>query len=371
MENPQGAGKARSAIVMRGVVRAAACAVAFALLAGCSQTIVSSTPIPGGAENAPPTSDESVTAVYSLPMTVVTVSATPDATSTAANPKPSTYTITPSILPDNTARFRLNYVPTDLSDDSVTLGVDQNGLLSSVVANATGHQGDIIVALATTAATVATLGGAGLSGAMRAGAVPMVMSAPNPGCKPSVAFTVVYELKDLAGATEPLPDCSTFRVEWNSGAVASPAATVHPACAFSVCYRPLVTATATITLSGSSQIKQAKFVAIDPDSIEGLNLKSSPFVARTHTISFSSGLMTSAAISDPSVALAIANLPLTVLTAVLKAPQSVLTIQSTNIQDQTSAVTAQTALINAELALQKAVASEKTPTAVAGSGTAP
>ena len=345
------------------------CFLPLIALGACSQPIVSSTTINPGPETAPTTSGESVTAVYSLPMSVVTVTGAVDPTSTAASPKPLIYTVASTILPDNDARFRLAYRPTDLSDDSVTLTVDQNGLLSSVIANATGHQGDIVVAIATAAATAATLSGVAIPGAIPGGVMPAAVAAPK--CVPSTPFTAVYKLKDLEGSDKPLPDCSTLHVEWDgepappppppatAGAPAVPAGKPeHPTCSFSVCYRPLMTAAATI--SSPTLLKQATFVAVDPDSIEGLNLKSAPFVARTHTVSFTSGVETSAVISDPSVALAIANLPLTVVTAVLKAPQSILTIQSTNVQDQTAVLTAQTALINAQLALQKAVASQKT-----------
>jgi hypothetical protein len=332
---------------------------AFAL-AGCAQPIVASDPLSQAGHPAS-TDQEAIGAVYSLPMTVVTIGSSVDAQGH------QTYTITPSILPDNSARFRLRYIPTSLSDDSVTLSVDQNGLLSSVVANSTGRQGDIVVALATTAASVATLGGAGIPMLAPMMAAPGAPGSPPPPPPPapkcSKTFTVVFDLDQLSEG-QTLPDCSNAVIDWRR---AAPLATdtTPVKCDYSVCYRALTTVT--LMIMTDAQVKQAKFVAADPNLVEGVNLDSAPFVARTHNVTFSSGLLTSAVLNDPSVALAVANLPMTVIKALISAPGALTSVQVTNVQDQTSLLTAQAALINAQAALKSASTAAKTP--VTGSGT--
>lgn len=332
-------------------------ALALVLLSGCSGTIVKSESLTTSKTNAA----ENINATYSLPKTVVTVSATFDAS------KGATYSITPSILPDNSARFRMKYSPGSLSDDNVTLGVDQNGLLSSVVANNTGRQGDILVAIASTAASVATLAAGAPSPPGTAGAG---AAGPVPDCAPSTPFSLVFEMGEISSPRK-LPDCSIISIDWRPHPVTGIAVAPKPDCPYSVCYRPLMTVTATIAGNGMPA-KTAKFVAIDPEDVEGLNLSSAPFVARTHTVTFSSGLMTSAVVSDPSMALAIANLPLTIVKAILSAPAALFTLRVTNVQDQASLITQQTALVNAQVALQNAVsAAAKPASGVTGSGAAP
>jgi hypothetical protein len=67
--------------------------------------------------------------VYSLPKTVITVKGEKE------DQKPATYTITPSIVPDQRARYRLRYASSAFTEDELNLGVDSNGLLTTTKAD--------------------------------------------------------------------------------------------------------------------------------------------------------------------------------------------------------------------------------------------
>jgi hypothetical protein len=300
------------------------------------------------------------------------------------------YAITPAILPDRDARFLLKYTPGHLEDDALTLETDSNGLLKTSNANSTGRQGDIIVALAQTAAAIVTMGaGSPLPG------VPGLGGAPPPpaptGCTPVTTFAVTFELSDLTSPKR-LPDCSFLSIDWRptrgsqagfsppvmpGTAGASSPAPGSAVCDYSVCYRTLMPVRAMIFASKPSDAQQpgpviasASFVAVDPELTAGLNLESAPLATRTHTMGFSSGILTSAAVNDPSVALAVAKLPLTVITAILQVPASLLSLKVTNVQDAANLATQQKALLDAQTALIKDVAASRAQldTPVTGSG---
>ena len=341
------------------------------LLVGCSEAIVTSEHLDAV---PPPNEHESVTAVYSLPKSLVAVTlkttpgtpaAVPADPARPGTPAIATYSVTQAILPDKNARFRLRYRPTSLSDDSVTFGVDGNGLLSSVVANETGHQGDIIVALASAAATAVAIG-----------TVPAAGVAPGPGplvgpCTPTAStnapqnFTVTYELQDIAAPScVALPNGAVMSTDWTPAN--PPPSSAKLDCLHSVCYRTLMPMKVTIT--DTTQTYKVAFVAVDPELTEGLDLFSAPLVSRTHTATFSSGLLTSAVLSDPSVALAVAQLPLTVVKAILAAPAAVFSAQSANRQDQLAILTAQKAILDEQVALQKDRVTNNGISGVVGSG---
>ena len=74
-------------------------------------------------------------------------------------------------------------------------------------------------------------------------------------------------------------------------------------------------------------------------------------------------------IDDPSVALAVAKLPLTIITALLTGVSTVLSMKVTNVQDAASLATGQKALLDAQSALIKDIAATRAQgLPVAGSG---
>ena len=89
--------------------------------------------------------------VYSLPQTIVTVSADADATTGRIS-----YTVTPTIMPDGNARFRLRYAPTGFSDDTINIAVDEFGLLTTADATFVGEAGKVLTSLAEGATRIAT-----------------------------------------------------------------------------------------------------------------------------------------------------------------------------------------------------------------------
>jgi hypothetical protein len=399
-------------------------------MGACSEKLVVSQPLPLG-KDFPKPDGEFVGIVYFLPKTVVAVTGKPVSSSSESKqqaqgsqqpqgsddapvqpvpPSPANvanglaksagagpetassagqqYTITPAIMPDQNARFLLKYSPGHFEDDNVTLEIDTNGLLKTSNANSTGRQGEILAALAQTATAIMTLGmGAPVSGVPGLAGEPAV---PTPqGCtQVATTFSVTFELAELL-TPQPLPDCSFIGIDWHAGGIPNidPKAVVvpptptagPPSCGFSVCYRTLMPVRATIYAAepaGSARttqgraIARASFVAVDPELTAGVNLQSAPLVTRKHTLSFSSGLLTSAMIDDPSVTLAIAKLPITIITALLSGPASVLSLKVTNVTDAANLATQQKALLDAQNALIKDITASRSQVAlpVAGSG---
>ncbi len=299
--------------------------------------------------------------VYALPMSLVTITGDKDPSGKV------TYTVTPSIVPDPGARYRLRYAPPGNTDDDLNLQVDKNGLLTSTKANFTDRMGDIVIAAAKTVAAFGTS--------------PRAARAVHTGgpAAPVYPFTAIYTIDELVG-TQVLPDAAKVSVDANWPVAGSwQTAAASPSCSFSVCFRTVVPMKGTI--SGGGTVKnEFVFVAIDPRRTEGITLKSAALVARTNTVTFDSGLVTSVAINEPSTTLAIANLPLAVLKAILSVPAELLTLRIANVTDQASLVKAQAdlltqmkAALDAQAALQKAQAgttpSPSSP--ITGTGTSP
>lgn len=97
--------------------------VVWALLAaaGCSGPIAVSEPAAGPAAAAGEPGD----LVYALPMTLVEVAGSRDAKGVV------TYAVTPHLVPDPDARFRLRYQPSAWQDDGLSVTVDTSGLLNT------------------------------------------------------------------------------------------------------------------------------------------------------------------------------------------------------------------------------------------------
>ena len=327
-------------------------------VSGCAYQIVSSEKID---ESRPIGSAEPGGLIYALPMSLVTITGDRDSSSGKV-----TYTVTPSIVPDPGARYRLRYAPSGNTDDDLNLQVDKNGLLTSTRANFTDRTGDIVIAVAKTVAAFST---------------PSRATAMRPAVPPAPVypFSAIYTIDELV-RTQVLPDAATISVDANWPVAGSwQTAAVAPSCSFSVCFRTVVPMKGTISGGGTVR-NEFVFIAIDPRRTEGITLKSAALVARTNTVTFDSGLITSVAINEPSTTLAIANLPLAVLKAILSAPAELLTLRIANVTDQANLARAQAdlltqmkAVLDAQTALQKAQAGT-TPgpsSPITGTGTSP
>jgi hypothetical protein len=293
--------------------------------------------------------------VYFLPMTLIAVSG-------EIKDEVVKYTVTPTIVPDPRASYRLRYVPGSATDDDLGLSVDKNGLLSGATkANITDRTGDIIIALAKTGAAGQT-------------------STATPPDEPvrdadAYPFTVIYDVDTFVkGVT--LPDNSTITVEqkWlpqQGGYI--------PPCTYSVCFRTVIPIHAHLT--NGTRKNDFAFVAINASQTEGIDLISANLVARTNNLTFESGLLTTVAINQPSTTLAIVNLPLAVLKAILSVPAELLTIKIKNVQAEADLLKAQAdvlaqakALVDAQQALQNArnqAAGAARSTPVVGTGSSP
>jgi hypothetical protein len=334
--------------------------LASLILPGCTYRLVESQPMLETTET--PGADRGGL-VYSLPMTIISVTGTIDAGGKIS------YAITPTLVPDTRARYRLKYHASGATDDVVGFTVDKNGLLTTGKGDATDRTGDIVVAVAKTIAAVQ----ASPSARTPTPADETPPSEPYP-------FSVILTIDDLMNrrAIE-LPDGAVLTVDdkW----IPRAEMTANPKCTYSVCFRTVFPLKATITEGqGSSRIHEFAFVAVNPYHVEGIDLRSAALVARTNSVTFETGLITGVTINQPSTTLAIVSLPLTVLKAILAVPAELLTLKIKNVESEASLAKAQAdvlaqmkAVLDAQQALQKAkdAAAAAKPAPVAGAGSAP
>gem|GEM_PF-3352737 len=332
--------------------------LAAVMAAGCTQRLVISQPI----ATEPDAGDEERGGlVYSLPMTVIAVAGAQDRTTKAV-----TYTVTPAILPDPSARYRLKYGPSGFTDDDLNLATDSTGLLTSSKANATDKTGEIIVAIAKTAA---------------AGGMQLAPSATKAKVE-AYPFTVIFTVDEfLKPGGNPLPDDTTIVADDQWALPPKEMTGTAPSCSFSVCFRRVFPIKASICPDKCATPDRARFqfafVAVNPHQTEGIDLKTASLVFRQNNVTFSSGLIQSVAINQPSTFLAIVSLPLTVLKEILKVPAELLTLKVNNVnaeanlaQAQATLLTQMKALIDAQQALDKARQAGKAPP-VSGTGSSP
>ena len=321
----------------------AAAILAGTFLAGCTSRIVVSEP-----QAAAPSAGlgEPGGLVYSLPKTIVTVEATQDAGGKIS------YKITPAIVPDASARYRMRFTSTGLTDDDIKLAVDDNGLLTTTTAAVTDQSAEVIVALAKTAATLA-------GSPFASGALPPKQKKQTAAAYP---FTQVLTLEEMARGT-PLYDGRVIRADLGVDIAAPPAV-----CAFSLCYRTSILVRGSIHDGSANVGSDFTFIGVDPSHTEGIDLRVAGLVKRTNTVSIKSGIAFGDGIQQDSTVLAAANLPLKVVKAILSAPQDLLTIRVQNltqqgslIQQQTAVLNDQVALLNARKALQAAQAAPAAP----------
>jgi hypothetical protein len=324
------------------------------MLAGCGSRIVVSEPqsLPADSRNGEPGG-----LVYSLPQTIITVDGARD------DKGQVTYTITPTIMPDAAARYRLRFTSTGFTDDDLNLGVDANGLLTSGTATITDQTPAIIVALAKTAATIV----------QPSPFAAMTAPATKPAASP-YPFHMVYTL-DAFLRNPRLPDQRHVAIEGAGLELSRPA----PNCAFSVCYRtPVLLRGRIVDTRGQDVGAHFAFLAIDPSSTEGIDIRGAALVKRTDTVTFTNGIAVGNAIKQDSMVLAAANLPLDVIKAILSAPAELLTLKVNNVTDQANLVqqqanllTQQAALITAQKTLQQTQSGAAVGGAVTGTGTSP
>ncbi len=348
---------------MRHVLRITCVVVATTFAPACTHRLLVSEPITNDAAAG---DAERGGLTYSLPMTVITVAGVRDRDTQAVS-----YTITPSILPDPAARYRLKYTPSQYGDDDIDLKVDPNGLLNSTKGNSTDRTGDIIVAIGKTIAA----GG--------------VQLAPSPGAPPPqrgedrYPFTAVFTATDFVRARKlRLPDDSYIELADDEWIPRDEMTRPAPACSYSVCFRRVFPIHAKIVRDGVDTNRyQFAFVAINPYQTEGIDLSTASLVTRTNQVTFKDGLIGEVAINQPSTILAIAKLPLTVLKEILAVPAELLTIKGNNVKAegdlaraQADLLTQMKAVIDAQQALETARAAARQagkPNAVTGTGTSP
>ncbi len=247
--------------------------------------------------------------------------------SAAAKPAPSPktgeaqhlqVTITAVVVPDPSTHFYAQLIDNAFDDEDTQISIGKNMLLNSATTAPQSEYGAVIVNVAKAATEI----------------VPHIMTLGPPSGKnpttntaePLVNFHRVYTYSELIkaykqpGQSIPLPNGLTIgfaNSDLNQGLVYG---APKIACAHSLCFRRKRTIALNLHSSGLNSAedpdKILSFMVPDQDAIIGVDLTSAPFVKRQTKLAFSDGLLTSNSIKQPSVALAVSEVPLDIFKTV-------------------------------------------------------
>ena len=303
-----------------------------------------------GSETAPPPTGATARArkeeepggvIYALPRTLLQLTTTIDSAGAV------TYAPTILTVGDMDARYRIRLAPSPETDNQYDFKIDANGLLQSASANITDRTGEIIAAVAKTVAAAASPPTAGFD-VSRAGA------------SQARTFSRLFDVYSSVGRgyTDIEKGGAKIRfdlVKVDANGVLNSAAlsSADQTCSYAVCFRSLIPVMATIAdkLDGPPTT-QFLVATADASRSEGIDLPSAFLVARTNLIEFTNGSPTHININQPSTNLALASLPLTVITAVM---QSLFTLHISYVNAQKNSLSADTDLQNQITALKAAI----------------
>jgi hypothetical protein len=269
-----------------------------------------------------------------------------------------------SPVPDPTARYVANVAHNAARDDTQKLSV-VNGLLTSSNVTSTDQTPNLIIALADTAITIATMG---------AGA-PV---APSPATPSTAPTSCAY---DIARVFDPLSEAERDAVASDLHARRSnitlrvsvggtpPNTGENPiANAPGLVYRvatPVVvtTGSASDALDDSNPCPLASLptsqslVGVVPDSRSQyvISATAGPFTTTNYSYGFANGMLTDYAVTRPSEIAAIANIPVRIAQDIVQIPTSLLQMKLNYDTQATALVNQQTALQQAQLARPTAV----------------
>ena len=278
-----------------------------------------------------------------------------------------TLSASPVVFGDPTQTFAIHYDQSAFSSDTLTVARESNGLLRSVSLNSADETGPIIVAAARLAASVATLAAGVPAGPpVTTFTIPPPPAACTPPAtpKPAKVQTLIApgsfaEIGTAFGFND--DKCLIVSVD----AVANPQPVNSADCvAYStdttlsgykngLFYRALGESTVSLASGSPRSTIRATRVPLPFPHTQLTDLGCIPIrrfdLVTTETkIDFEHGAPSTVTLKKPSTALAAVRLPLDVITAILEAPASILTLKVNN-------VTQETALIEAIAAQQKAL----------------
>jgi hypothetical protein len=287
---------------------------------------------------ATPSSGATATATVSIAGAATKPGATPDGSAPAtpsasicpapAEPKPAKagteqglqVTITAVRVPD--PRTLLYAAPIDnaFDDQDTQISIGKNMLLSSAASAPQDETGAVIVNIAKTVEQIPRLDY-------------VASTSVTPSTPPPTNFHREYTYSEIANAGDQgiVLLKNRLKIRFASGTLSNglnvrpPADNTPPgsgtaqiACAHSLCFRPLRAVALALfdPTTPDDPGKTLDFIVPDQAAILGIDLTSAPFVKRQTKLTFADGVLTSISIKQPSVALAVSELPLDILKAV-------------------------------------------------------
>lgn len=243
--------------------------------------------------------------------------------------------------------------PSSFSLDNISIEVDQSSFLKKV-ATATDSQTDDFIKDAVSLLTTGLRVGAALPAGtltVREGAVSQSISRYlDPYANNANALA-------LTAGNDPIVVSVSDTVANAVGVVSLPASTgADPVCN-NICYPALITKIITIKWRGHED--ELRVVIPDPKQLVELDFSRASFVKKTITANFDKGILSSIAVDKPSEAMALAKVPLDILTALVKLPAELIQLKIDTTKKETGELEEQKKLLEAQQALIKAIQEAK------------
>ncbi len=232
-------------------------------------------------------------------------------------------------VPDHSKAYELKYRPSAFANDDIFLATDAKGLLTTANTTAEDATGDVILALAKSATGLVTFGVPPSSRREKS-----ARPGRRPLCKmPSSRWTIVidpldrqtwpYWLDDACIQVDPVGDGPPTDLGVSAGAHGKPE---KATCDSGICYRIAYPYRVTATFS-PEMYEQVTFGFLGASPVFSYDVTRAPFIRKSVSLTFDEGVLTEVGVNKPSVALAVAELPLNLTKAILSAPAEILKLR--------------------------------------------
>jgi hypothetical protein len=273
------------------------------------------------------------------------------------------------ISPDPAARYVANISHEITRDDTQKFSV-VNGLLTSSTVTSTDQTPNLIIAIADTAITLATLGG----GAIHPSPASQV-SAASTNCNYDTAVTFDPLDQNELDAAQNVLRAHNSNIGLTIYTGVTPVSTGKKLISTTdgLVYRIATPVVVAATVSETSMDKAGMcplgalpaaqtMVGIIPDSRSDfvIGATAGAFTTTNYSFGFSSGMLTDYSVQRPSELAAIANIPVRIATDIVQIPTSLIQLKVNYDTQATALVNAQTALQQAQLARPAALLSTQT-----------
>lgn len=237
------------------------------------------------------------------------------------------------LVPDHSEVFLLDYKNSAVSDDTLTIKLTPDGLLSKVETKAADKTGEIIIKLAEVGKEVAK-------------AAAYVSSV---GEKPEVIRDLTFSSSDVNAINAELAKIPGANLQINLDPLASLASTITGE-SKGICFRPQ-TPFKLGFVKNNELIEQRILLLPDRAPRVCMPLERAPFVSKVTNLSFEKGILTEVHIEKPSEALAFMEIPLSIAKMLASLPAELLQLKINYSNREKELATAQKAELEAKQAL--------------------